>query len=77
MFVLNDRKILNSKRLANLGKLTLGIYAGHLLIARRLKPVDIGFVKSYWIIIYPVTVIILTSIMVLVLKRVKILSRFV
>jgi len=81
---LNNRTWLNSARLASLGQLAFGIYAIHVLIAHRLNMIIEHYEKlrPFWFIIYPILVLLISTLVIGVLKKYKIsqklgISKFV
>ena len=62
---------LETDRLAQLGKLTLGVYAVHILVAQRLHLLYVGPLIPYWMIVWPVLVLIFSLLLTQLFRRVK------
>ena len=62
---------LETDRLAQLGKLTLGVYAIHILVAQRLHLLYVDPLVPYWYIVWPVLVLLFSLLFTEVFRRVR------
>ena len=62
---------LETHRLAQLGKLTLGVYAVHILVAQRLHLLYVEPLVPYWMVVWPVLVLVLSLLFTEIFRRVR------
>jgi len=74
---LSNHPLLQSKLLASLGKLTLGVYASHFIFVELLKNVDKRYNSIAWEIGYVFIVLILSILLTILLSKFKLTRRFV
>jgi surface polysaccharide O-acyltransferase-like enzyme len=66
--------ILENEKFAKLGKLSLGIYGCHLLVANYIKFLNSGFLFPIWFVIYPTLVLIISTIIIYILNKYNLLK---
>ena len=66
-----DIAALTTDRLAQLGKLTLGVYAIHILVAQRLHVLYVAPLTEAWFVVWPLLVLAFSLLLTLFFQRVR------
>ena len=77
LFAISGNQLIENKTLSTLGMLSLGIYGCHLLFKNKLVFIKELFDPSIWNYLYPILVVILSTLLTMGMKKIRFLKELV